>query len=69
MMPKRYTDAEVIEVVDLYNLGYGVRTISRLVTMSESNIEQILEGKIRRAITGGRIMNGRRSKESLKNGN
>ena len=57
---QRYTDDEVRQVVDLYNLGYGARSISTLVTMSESNVEQILEGKIRRSVTGGRVMNGHR---------
>ena len=60
----KYTDDEVREVVRLYKSGLGVRCISHQVEMSESGVEQILEGRYRTDITGGRLLNGYRADRS-----
>lgn len=57
---QRYTDDQVRQVVDLFNLGYGARSISTLTPISEEHVTAILQGESRVSVTGGRLVNGHR---------
>jgi hypothetical protein len=59
------TKPEVLEIVDLYKQGWGYRNIARMTGKREKVVENVLIGKTFRSITGGRLCNGKRSKDKL----
>jgi hypothetical protein len=59
------TKPEVLEIVKLYKEGWGYRNIARMTGKREKVVENVLIGKTFRSITGGRLCNGKRSKDKL----
>ena len=59
------TKPEVLEIVKLYKVGWGYRNIARITGKREKVVENVLVGKTFTSITGGRLCNGKRSKDKL----
>lgn len=59
------TKDQAREVVSLYRAGWGARSISRALAVSERSVENLLAGRNHLDITGGRISHGPRPKLEL----
>lgn len=59
------TKAQAKRIVELYHEGWGAKSISRMLELSEQSVENVLIGKNHRDVTGGRIMKGKRPGRKL----
>ena len=62
-MKKSLSVDEVLRVVELYRDGLGCRRISQKLEISENTCRAILRGRNYKNITGGRLMNGKRTEK------
>ena len=59
------TEDDVYEIVRLFHLGHGERSISRKIRQNEETVRSVLRGQGWRHITGGRLLRGRRPSKEL----
>ena len=62
-MTKSLSTEDVSKVVELYREGLGCRRISQTLLISENTCRAILRGRNYKNITGGRLMNGKRTQK------
>lgn len=62
---KKLPTESVYEILRLYQSGDGCDVISQKTGVRKASIRNILRGRTRTDITGGRVMHGRRPSEEL----
>ena len=58
----------VLQIVELFNQGYGATRIQAITGIERDSIRNILRGKSNRKITGGRLANGKREEAKWRGG-
>jgi hypothetical protein len=57
---QRYSDEQVLEVVRLYKSGLGPHRIEDVTGIPANYVDQLIRGRCRVRLTGGRIVRGYR---------